>query len=145
MIMIQAHMYVHPSEREDFLEQIGILQRKTREEAGNLCCLLYEAVEEKNTFVSIEKWRNQAALNRHNNTDHFVGFFQIADGYWVKPFKAEVHEVPDAYEEAGTADKAEAETEMEAEAEEGAEAGEEAAAEAEPRQEAHQSSSADAV
>ncbi|GGA27210.1 putative quinol monooxygenase [Paenibacillus physcomitrellae] len=96
MIMIQAHFYVHPSEREDFLEQAGILQRKTREESGNLCSLLYEAVEEPNTFVWIEKWEDQEAVNRHNNTDHFVGFYQIADGYLVRPIKAEVHEVPDA-------------------------------------------------
>ncbi|ANS73358.1 hypothetical protein AWM70_01145 [Paenibacillus yonginensis] len=100
MIMIQAHLYVHPSERDDFLEQAGLLQRKTREEAGNLYCLLYEAVEDPNTFVLIEKWEDQEAVNRHNNTDHFVGFFQIVDGYLVKPVKAEVHEIPDAGAEA---------------------------------------------
>lgn len=95
MIIIQAYLQVRPEKRGGFLEQAEFLVEKSREEAGNLAYTLYEAVEEPNAFVVLEKWKDQAAVNEHNHTDHFVNFFQTADQLLVKPLKADIHEVPD--------------------------------------------------
>ncbi|WP_223068909.1 putative quinol monooxygenase [Paenibacillus caui] len=96
MIIIHAFLSIKPSMRDEFLEQADVLVQKSRAEAGNISYALFEAAEEENAFVVLEKWKDQDAVNEHNGTAHFVGFFQKADAYLAKPPKVELYESSEA-------------------------------------------------
>ncbi len=58
---------------------------ETRKEKG---CIQYDLIEEsdnKGTFLVVETWENQQALNAHNASKHFSDFVEL-----VKEKQAEV-------------------------------------------------------
>ncbi|MEC1260665.1 putative quinol monooxygenase [Bacillus swezeyi] len=85
MIVLQAYMKVKPEKRESFLESVHPLLKHSRAEAGNAQYQLFEDVENANTFVMLEQWKDEEALNAHNQTEHFQTFVQAAGDLLAEP------------------------------------------------------------
>ncbi|MBT2573224.1 antibiotic biosynthesis monooxygenase [Bacillus sp. ISL-51] len=74
MIVLQAYMKVKPEKREEFLGEAQSLVHHSRAEEGNVQYDLFEKAGEENTFVMLEKWKDEEAMKFHNGTEHFQGF-----------------------------------------------------------------------
>ena len=85
MIVLQAYMKVKPEKRDAFLESVQPLLKHSRAEAGNAQYQLFEDTEHANTFVMLEQWKDQDALDAHNQTDHFQAFVQAAGDLLSEP------------------------------------------------------------
>ncbi len=69
----------------EVLENLKTLVDETRKEKG---CIQYDLIEEsdnKGTFLVVETWENQQALDTHNTSKHFSDFVEL-----VKEKQAEV-------------------------------------------------------
>lgn len=72
MIYIVSRNCIRPEKREEFCAITAELVEKSRAEEG---CVSYELVVERddpNAFAFLEKWRDQAALDAHNQSEHFT-------------------------------------------------------------------------
>ena len=58
--------------QEAFLEVMAQLIEGSQNEEGNIEYDLYVDTEKLNTFTLLEKWKDQAALDFHKTTDHYV-------------------------------------------------------------------------
>ena len=61
--------------REDNIEELkALLKTMIKPSQASQGCLLYEIYQmddKSNTFVVIESWRDEAALDRHKNSAHY--------------------------------------------------------------------------
>ena len=53
----------------------------TRQEEGCLAYELFESASTPGTFVTVERWTDQAALEAHLGTPHVAAAFAAADGH----------------------------------------------------------------
>lgn len=72
MIKIVAKAKVKPDCKEKFIELAKILVPASQAEDGNIYYNLHESVEDPYTMAFIEAWKDQAAIDFHNNTPHFT-------------------------------------------------------------------------
>lgn len=70
MIIIVAKNYVKSSDRDNFLSLSRELIEKSRDEEG---CISYNLYEDINggIFTFIEEWKDEYAIEFHNNSVHF--------------------------------------------------------------------------
>ena len=73
MIKIVAKMPVKANEVENFKATAKELVEKSAAEEGNVSYSLNVSTENPNLFAIIECWKDQAAIDFHNNTEHFTG------------------------------------------------------------------------
>jgi quinol monooxygenase YgiN len=73
MIKIVAKMPVKASEVETFKASAKELVKKSAAEAGNISYSLNVSTTDPHLFAIIECWRDQAAIDFHNQTEHFTG------------------------------------------------------------------------
>lgn len=52
----------------------------TRKEDGNISYDLYQDVKNPLKYTILEGWKSQAAIDEHNNTDHFKAFVKAIEG-----------------------------------------------------------------
>ena len=72
MIKIVAKNYVKPECVQLFKDTAKELIEKSRAEEGNIFYTLNVSKNDPNTLVFIEDWKDQAAIDFHNHTDHFL-------------------------------------------------------------------------
>lgn len=72
MLKIVAHFYIKP----EFVTKADALftemVEKSRKDKGCLSYELYQAENDKGHFVFIETWKDKAAIDAHNKTEHFT-------------------------------------------------------------------------
>ena len=73
MISIVAKFIIKEGEEENFLTLIDKLGKASRAEEGCIEYILHKDVKKPLTYCLIEKWKNQEAVDLHNNTPHFTG------------------------------------------------------------------------
>ena len=73
MIKIVAKNYVKPECVQAFKDTAKELIEKSRAEEGNIFYTLNVSVNDPNTLVFIENWKDQAAIEFHNKSEHFTG------------------------------------------------------------------------
>jgi quinol monooxygenase YgiN len=73
MIKIVAKMPVKDGEVENFKATAKELVEKSAAEAGNISYSLNVSTTNPSLFAIIEFWKDQAAIDFHNNTAHFTG------------------------------------------------------------------------
>ncbi|GCF95032.1 hypothetical protein NRIC_29230 [Enterococcus florum] len=83
MIIINVLLTVAPEKREDFLVFVENLVNKSRQDEGALFYDCLESLDTKNRFMIIENWRDQAAVDKHNQTDHLINFLNEIDQYII--------------------------------------------------------------
>lgn len=92
MIIIHAFFDVKASQRAAFLSAVKPLLAGSKAEAGNISYDLVEKVGADNQFMMVERWRDQAAVDFHNQTDHFTHFGAIADEFFNQPTQVTLFE-----------------------------------------------------
>jgi quinol monooxygenase YgiN len=71
MILIVVKNPVRPEFADDWATLMDEFTRATRAEPGNLCFDWYRSVEDPNSYVLIEAFRDGAAGAEHVNSEHF--------------------------------------------------------------------------
>ena len=92
MIIIHAYIKVSPNHREAFLDHAQQLMKLSKEEAGNISYHLYEDTLHPNAFVMVEEWKDQEAINIHEETTHFKLFLEVAKDMLTEPLEAKLYE-----------------------------------------------------
>lgn len=72
MIKIVAKMHVKPGKAEEFKAMAKELVEKSRAEAGNVFYSLNVSTADPEALAFIECWKDQAAIETHNQTAHFT-------------------------------------------------------------------------
>jgi quinol monooxygenase YgiN len=72
MITIVAGFKVKAHEKEKLLEAVKELIEKSRLEPGNASYDLYEDASDPLKMTFIENWKDQAAIDSHNASEHFT-------------------------------------------------------------------------
>jgi quinol monooxygenase YgiN len=76
MITIIANFSVLPASVEEFKKCAVNVVRDTRKEKGNLAYKIYQDRKDSSKFTFIEEWLNDAAIESHNNSKHFLKFLE---------------------------------------------------------------------
>ncbi|WP_424349635.1 putative quinol monooxygenase [Latilactobacillus sp. 5-91] len=66
------------NEYENFINDLVI---KSRKETGNIEYKHFKEVGSENVYEIIEHWKNEKAIDQHNETEHFQNFFNNIDVY----------------------------------------------------------------
>jgi len=77
VITVVAVAKVKPETRNDFAAAAEDLVRGTRREDGNVGYTMLEAKDDPNTFIFIENWKDQAAIDAHMNGAVLTTFFGL--------------------------------------------------------------------
>jgi quinol monooxygenase YgiN len=77
VITVVAVAKVKPGTRAEFAAAAEDLVRGTRREEGNVGYTMLEAKDDPNTFIFIEEWKNQAAIDAHMNGAVLSTFFGL--------------------------------------------------------------------
>ncbi|NQU51433.1 MAG: antibiotic biosynthesis monooxygenase [Bacteroidetes bacterium] len=72
MISIVAKFIVNEGEESNFLTKIDGLIKASQAEEGCIEYLLHKDSQKPLTYCLIEKWKDQEAVDIHNNTPHFT-------------------------------------------------------------------------
>lgn len=72
MIKIISRNRIKEGKKEEFLSLVKELVEKSRAEEGNASYGLWEDKKDPNVLTFVEDWRDQAAIDLHNATEHFV-------------------------------------------------------------------------
>lgn len=72
MISIIAKFIVNNGEEDNFIKLVQELGVASRAEEGCIEYILHKDVEKALTYCIIEKWKDQAAIDTHNNSSHFT-------------------------------------------------------------------------
>ena len=73
MIKIVAKMLVKADKVEEFKATARELVEKSRAEEGNIFYSLNVSASDPRQLAFIECWKDQAAIEAHNATEHFTG------------------------------------------------------------------------
>ncbi|MDN3955807.1 putative quinol monooxygenase [Sporolactobacillus laevolacticus] len=85
MILIHALFRVKPEKRDQFLSETKPLVAGSQAEEGNISYELYENTQVPNSFIMVEEWKDQNAVDTHNQTEHFVHFGAISKTFFEVP------------------------------------------------------------
>lgn len=84
MKVINASFFIKENQRENFLSDAAELISETRKEEGCLAYTLYESLEERNTFIMVENWQDQLAIESHNQSPLLQKFVCKLSDYSTK-------------------------------------------------------------
>ncbi len=77
-LYIAASVEIAPAIREEFLALTKGLIADSSAEEGNIFYTLNEKVDKPGSFLFIEHWKSQEAIDIHGKTAHFQKFVQFA-------------------------------------------------------------------
>ncbi|RIL70982.1 antibiotic biosynthesis monooxygenase [Staphylococcus devriesei] len=92
MIIINAKLKVNEAHREEYLKLMKGLVDNARQEEGNTFYSHYEDVSERNTFVVVENYKDQEAVEAHNHSEHFKVFSENIGKYITEQPEIDVAE-----------------------------------------------------
>lgn len=75
MIHLTAKCHINPANREKFIELAQPLITASRQETGCHAYALYGEINDPSILTFIEQWENQAILDAHTQTPHFLEIF----------------------------------------------------------------------
>ena len=84
MILVTAVMKIKSEHRENYLAEVERLVIAANQEAGALYYEHFENTDEPNTFAFIERYKDEQALEAHNQSEHFQQFFSEVKQYLVE-------------------------------------------------------------
>ncbi|MBQ1286148.1 MAG: antibiotic biosynthesis monooxygenase [Lachnospiraceae bacterium] len=92
MIKIIAKNYVKPECVQVFIDTAKELIEKSCAEEGNIFYTLNVSKNDPNTLVFIENWKDQAAIDFHNKTEHFTSIVPKLDEMCNREVSVEIFE-----------------------------------------------------
>lgn len=84
MKIINVALVVKPELKADYEAFIAELVAGSAKEAGNVSYAHFKKLGSDNEYEIIEHWRDQAAVEFHNETPHFQKFLAQVNDYLVK-------------------------------------------------------------
>ncbi len=81
MITINVLLKAKPEKEQEYLEYVANLVEKSRADEG---CLFYDHVKSltaPNVYMIIENWTDDAAIEKHNETEHLKNFLENISEY----------------------------------------------------------------
>ncbi|WP_301357818.1 putative quinol monooxygenase [Enterococcus spodopteracolus] len=84
MIIINAKFTIKEAKRAEFLDEATQLIEATRKEDGCLSYQLYESTEQVNVFLMVENWRDEQAIEGHNQSPLLQQLFKNMPEYAEK-------------------------------------------------------------
>lgn len=90
MIVIDVYLKVNPAKRAEYLDFVNDLVAKSRQDLGNIFYDHFESLTEKNTFMIIENWSDEEAVEFHNQTEHLQGFLKNIEQYLLESYMIKV-------------------------------------------------------
>ncbi|CAR82839.1 conserved hypothetical protein [Listeria monocytogenes L99] len=75
---IEAQITVKKEQTEAFLQAAKEVIAASRAEAGNHGYELVQSTENETVFYMLEKWADMAAIQQHNDSEHFKKFQKLA-------------------------------------------------------------------
>lgn len=91
MILIQAKLKIQENKESSFLESIQSLITLSQKEEGNISYQLVKSVQEINEFIMLEAWRDRAAIEKHNKSEHFQSFTSVAPNFMAAPLEVKIY------------------------------------------------------
>ncbi len=79
-LQVVATIPAKPEAAAAIREALTALAEATRAEEGCLAYELFESASAPGTFVTLERWTDQAALDSHMTMPHVAAAFAAADG-----------------------------------------------------------------
>ncbi len=76
MIVVVGRVASDTERRGDLIRVAQAVARASRQEEGCISYRIYEDTETENSFVFVEEWRDEEALQRHFRTDHIAEFMR---------------------------------------------------------------------
>jgi quinol monooxygenase YgiN len=92
MIIIHAFLKVDPNKRQDFLAHTQSVVSSSREEEGNISYQLFADASIDNEFVFLEMWKDEKAIETHEQTEHFKSFVQGLEQFLLEPIRVEKYQ-----------------------------------------------------
>lgn len=83
-LKIVAIMSVKPESVKDILAIYQPLVQGSQEEEGCIFYNLHQDISDSTKFIMLEEWKSQAAIDFHNNTEHYKAFQEASKGMIVK-------------------------------------------------------------
>ena len=74
-----------PEKAEAFEEMVRPLIKNSRREKGNISYDVLPDVLHQNTYLILETWENDKALEEHKATRHYLDFAESVNGYIAAP------------------------------------------------------------
>ncbi|NSB12756.1 putative quinol monooxygenase [Clostridium beijerinckii] len=72
MIKIVAKSVIKNEQIEKYLKLAKELVDKSRKEEGCISYGLFQDINDSSIFTFIEEWKDEEAINLHNNSEHFT-------------------------------------------------------------------------
>lgn len=81
MKVVNAKFVVKPESAEAFLADMTVLIQAGQKDQGCLAYDLYASIAEKHTYMMLEQWTDEAALNQHNQNAVLQDFAKKVPAY----------------------------------------------------------------
>lgn len=91
MLKIVASAPVKPECKAQFIETARPLIAASRAEEGNISYDLHESITDPNTMAFIELWKDQAAIDFHNATEHFTTICPKFADFFAGPMSVTIY------------------------------------------------------
>lgn len=93
MKSITVHCVARPEKRNDLISLCKGMIAPSRAETGCLHYSFYQDLNEGNRFFFYEEWKDQASIDLHNTTKHFLEFQPIFKNFTVGDAIVTVHQI----------------------------------------------------
>jgi len=93
MIVVVGRVSSDAEKRGELIDVAQAVARASRAEEGCIGYRFYEDTERPNEFVFVEEWVDQAALERHFETEHIRVFMGAVGGALVAPPEVKFHTI----------------------------------------------------
>ncbi|EAE6383677.1 antibiotic biosynthesis monooxygenase [Listeria monocytogenes] len=90
MLHIEAQITVRKEQTKAFLQAAKEVIAASRAEAGNHGYELVQSTENETVFYMLEKWADMAAIQQHNDSEHFKKFQKLAADFVAKELEISV-------------------------------------------------------
>ena len=68
------------ADEANIIKALHTIVDATRKEEGNISYELHQDIANPKTYVFIEVWKSQEAIDAHNRSAHFLDFVKAVDG-----------------------------------------------------------------
>ena len=79
VVTLFATITAKPEYAAELEKELLILVEKSNQEAGCVGYVLHKDLSDSNNFIMYENWQNEAAVELHNNSEHFQKFVKLAE------------------------------------------------------------------
>ncbi|CAH1663225.1 putative quinol monooxygenase [Chelatococcus asaccharovorans] len=83
-VALIAYQYAKPEKRDELKAQLAVLAKETPSEEGCEAYELHCLKDDPSVFFFYERWADQAALDKHFNSETFQKFWAVRMDYLLR-------------------------------------------------------------